>query len=298
MSRPTAPADCQGAEHGANHGSQQSTSAVDEQMVQFCNMLPRREASHTAVASGSWSSPSTWSGQLPGPDAKVLIPAGTTITVDREHDVPLSWIRVEGVLRFRPDISTALIVETLKVEPSGRLEIGTAASPISANATARVVIRARGGKPIDQSSDPLELGRGVIAHGMVEIHGAAKTPFVAVSTAPRAGAATIVVDQAPSGWVSGDTLVLTATEYDQDETFKLVRVEGTRLTLDHPIRHQRMLPTVESVPGLPNPALHLANFTSGGSKTAGPLHGDASRWQQNFLGRSLRHGTNDDQAGH
>jgi G8 domain/K319L-like, PKD domain len=262
LPRPMMTAGCQDASHDADHKGVGPAGGPDEQMRGFCSMFPRGEATHTAAASGPWSSPKTWNaGRLPAADAKVLVPEGVTVTVDRELSAPLSWIRVEGALRFDAGANTAVVVDTLKVEYGGRLEIGTAAKPIPAGLTAQVVIAARAGQPIDQSSDPFELSRGVIAQGIVEIHGAAKTPFVSVSEAPRMGTASIVADQPPAGWLPGDALVLTASEYDQDETFKLVRVEGTTIVLDHPIRNARALPAVETVKGWSNPAFHLGNLT-------------------------------------
>ena len=251
---------CPGGAH-ADHATSGSTGVLDEHLRQFCDLLPRTEATHTAVASGDWSDPRTWSGRLPESDAKVVIPTGLTVTVDRELSVPLFWVRVEGTLRFSAESNTALIADTIKIDETGRLEIGTATKPIPAGTTARVIFKARGGTPIDHNWDPLELSRGMIAHGIVQIYGAAKTPFVPVSEMPRAGTASVVLDQPPAGWIPGDTLVLTATGYDQDETFKLVRVEGTKVTLDHPILNPRVLPDFEDAPGWPAPKLHLGNFT-------------------------------------
>ncbi len=262
VARPIVAAGCQNEAHDAAHTVPGAESPLDEHMRGFCAMLPRGEATHTAVASGSWSSPNTWNGRrLPAADGKVLVPGGITVTVDREFTAPLFWIRVEGGLRFDAAANTAVTVDTLKIEHGGRLEIGTALRPIPAGITAQVIITARAGQPIDQTSDPFELGRGVIAHGIVEIHGAAKTPFVSVSQVPRVGTTSVVADQPPAGWLPGDALVFTANEYDQDETFKLVRVEGPMIVLDRPIRNSRALPAVEEAKGWSKPAFHLGNLT-------------------------------------
>ena len=282
LPRPVAGA-CPGEAHGANHGASDSAAVVDEHLFQFCAMLPRSEATHTAVASGDWSSPRTWDGRLPQADARVLIPPGVTVTVDRELSAPLFSVRVEGLLRFSADANTALIVDTVKVEDGGRLEMGTAAKPIPAGVTARIIVKAHGGKPIDHNWDPLELSRGVVAHGIVEIHGATKTPFVAVSEMPRTGTPSIVVDQPPIGWTPGDILVLTATEYDQDETFKLVRVDGTRVTLDRPVRNPRILPEFERAPGWPAPKLHLGNFTRNVQISTDPAHAGDPKLQGHLM---------------
>lgn len=218
-------------------------------------LAPDAQATHKAVMSGSWSSAATWGGVVPGTDAKVIIPAGVVVTVDKElGGTAMFWIRVDGTLKFAASVNTALTADSVFVNMGGRLEIGSALTPIQADKTAKLIIKARNGLPIDQAWDPTELSRGVVAEGMVAIQGAPKTAWTTISTMPALGDTTLTLDVVPSGWRPGDTLVLTAPVYDQDETFSLVKVVGSTVTLDHPMTFARVVPR----PGL---AFHVANLT-------------------------------------
>jgi hypothetical protein len=191
---------------------------------------------------------------VPGSDARVIIPFGLVVTVDKEIGAAHFWVRVDGTLKFATNINTALTADSVFVNHGGRLEIGTVLASIQADKTAKLTIKARGGLPIDQSWDPTELSRGLIAEGRVEMHGAPKTSWTSVTAIPQAGSATLSLDTAPSGWRPGDVLVLTAPVYEQDEVFSLVSVNGATVTLNRPITYARPLPK----PGL---ALHVANLT-------------------------------------
>jgi hypothetical protein len=181
-------------------------------------------ATVTAARSGAWSDAGTWAGgAVPGARARVAIPAGIVVTVDGEIPTAYDWVRVDGTLRFRSDVSTMLVVETLVA--MGRLEIGTPEVPIRPEVTARLVIRSLG-IPIDHASDPLELTRGVIAMSPVSIYGAAKTEIVSISALPAAGATSLQLDAPPSGWRAGDELVVAPTIYDQDEVVTITSING------------------------------------------------------------------------
>src|SRR5688572_9890064 len=62
-----------------------------------------------SVASGSWSSPSTWSlGRTPGVGDVVSVAGNTTVSYDVQSDARLQTIVIEtgGHLHFRTDLST------------------------------------------------------------------------------------------------------------------------------------------------------------------------------------------------
>jgi hypothetical protein len=217
-------------------------------------LAPDAQATHKAVTSGAWSNPATWGGQLPGNDARVIIPSGIVVTVDQEFSTSLFWVRVDGTLTFASNVDTQLTADTIFVNHGGRLEIGTAQEPIQADKTARLTFSARNGESIDHSWDPLEFSRGLIAESPIEIHGAPKTAWVSVTDIPDAGATMLQLDDTPSGWRTGDTLVLTAPNYDEDEVFWIVSINDKTVTLDQPVSYSRVLPKS----GL---ALHVANLT-------------------------------------
>ncbi|MGF1583653.1 MAG: LamG domain-containing protein [Gemmataceae bacterium] len=60
------------------------------------------------------------------------------------------------------------------------------------------------------------VGRGVVTHVMVRVHGAQKTSHEALGIAPRAGDSQLTLAETPTGWEVGDTLVLAGTYHDPD----------------------------------------------------------------------------------
>lgn len=206
----------------------------------------------TAVRSGAWSQATTWStGGTPGNGAKVAIPSGITVTVDRQMTEQLDWINVEGVLRFQPDAVTGLTVHTVVVMSSGQFEMGTTSQPVTGRATLTLSSL---GRDFDHSVDPLELTLGLIVMGQARMHGQQKTAWLPVSTAPAAGATRIRPDRTPQGWQQGDRLILTASTHGQEEDLTFQRVEGSDIVFSESLKHTRVFP--ES--GL---AVHVGNLS-------------------------------------
>jgi hypothetical protein len=222
-------------------------------------VTPAAAATIVAKRSGNWSDDATWGGRLPERSARVLIPEGMSVTVDGELPERYDWVRVDGTLRFAPDTNTSLTLETLAVEHNGTLEIGTAREPITARA---VVTFQHRGELIDHIYDPLELSRGLVATGRVEMHGQPKASWVSVSQPPEAGSLWISADRVPPGWAEGDTVILTAPNFGESETFQIVAIEESGIRLDHPIAYARPFPvdprTNQPYEGL---SLHLGNLT-------------------------------------
>src|SRR5687768_14690624 len=78
--------------------------------------IPRicADATVTAVASGAWSNPSTWSTQqVPGSGAAVRVGSGIRVGYDVVSDVALRCVDVEGELIFRTNADTRRKVSTL-----------------------------------------------------------------------------------------------------------------------------------------------------------------------------------------
>lgn len=216
-------------------------------------LVPVADATHTAVQSGPWSAVATWGAYVPDADAKVVIPSGITVTVDQALNAPLFWVRVDGTLRFAPDVPTRLVADTVFCLSGGRFEMGTSSAPITSTAT--MTIQARNNQPIDHQWDWAELSRGVVAdHGCtVEMQGQAKTAWVTVPSAPAAGATVITVSSAPSGWQVGDKVVLTNSAYGNDETRTISAVNGTAITVTPALSRSSTLPS--------GATLHLGNLT-------------------------------------
>jgi len=209
---------------------------------------------HAAINSGPWSNPTTWlGGQVPQANARVRIEPGVTVTIDGLLSSPMKAILVGGVLDFDPTQTTHLQVETLVVAPQGSLRIGTAAAPIDADVESRVTIIDDG--PLDPLSDPFSLGRGIIAHGPVEMHGAAVTPWATLSIAPQAGQTELVLDEVPLNWHVGDQLLLPGTNplANEDELLMIQAIAGNTVTVA-PLAYDHQPPDASF-------AVHLANLS-------------------------------------
>ncbi len=190
------------------------------------NLVAYANVTHTAIASGPWSSTATWQdGVVPGDGADILIDKQVVVTVDGVIADTFHTLRVDGTLRFDPTQNTELRVDTLVVDHHGAFEMGTAAAPIDANVTARLTI-ADGGL-IDRGWDPLELSRGFISHGATTIHGAVTTAYLPLAFAPLSGSDELVLAQTPVNWKVGDQIVVAGTSpfsesYEQREILNIV----------------------------------------------------------------------------
>ena len=187
-----------------------------EHMALF-SILKRTEATHAVVGDGDWSDSSIWmDGQVPGAGAKVVVVDGRTVTYDvNDSTTALEWVRVDGTLTIDPDTDTAMLVETLAVDPIGTINIGTSSNSINPNNTAEIIIDTTGG-PIDQTWDTFAFTRGAVFHGVTNIYGAVKKAHTTLDGDALANAGVIKLSDSsiPSGWQVGDTLVVAGTEVD------------------------------------------------------------------------------------
>jgi parallel beta-helix repeat protein len=200
-----------------------------------------------SVASGAWSSGSTWStGRVPAEGDAVLVKANTRVSYDVVSDANVQCVDVEGVLTFRPDRSTRIRVGTMTVLETGRLEVGTVDTPVSGSVTAEIVIL---DQPVDAIRDPDQLTRGLIGLGTVRMHGALKTPtFSRVVTEPLAGQTILRLGRPVSGWNVGDALVLPDTRQllqgergenytPQWEEHRVATIAGSTITVSDPLAY-------------------------------------------------------------
>jgi hypothetical protein len=198
-------------------------------------IVPREAATFVTIASGNWNNPATWKdGKIPTGLAQVLVAAGTTVNFNVVQTNAMKWVRIDGTLEFATNIDTQMLVDTVVVDPAGTLHLGTTAKPVQSGVAARIVI-ADNGRNIDTTWDPLQLSRGVISHGTLEMHGETVTPFVSLNGVRR-NATQLTLDSVPTNWRVGDRLVLTGTTTDigakQDEELKLVAINGNTITVD------------------------------------------------------------------
>lgn len=209
------------ASHSANEHHHEMTlkALVDDEDI-----------THIAVTSGSWFNSQNWQGGVvPGEGAWVLIPAGIQITYDQLSSIELQAVRVDGKLKFSNTTSSQMVLDTLLVEPTGELIIGTQNNPIPADITVQILFTDDG--DLDVSKDPSLMGRGLLGRGDVYIHGANKTAHLKVANDPLVGQNALQLNESPDNWRIGDTLVIAGTKYSGwkwDNSIQAVRYHGTQ----------------------------------------------------------------------
>jgi len=237
------------------------------------------DATVTAQASGPWSATATWDGALPDSGDVVLIPDGIELTFGTEAEV--RDLLVLGVLRFDSAMNSVLRLETLEVGMTGQLEVGTVDAPIAPTASVDIEFISEG--DLDPANDPQLMRRGLLGHGPVTVHGAAKTVHGKVAVDPRAGDTTLVLQKAPRNWAAGDTVVLTGTTYSgwrwdndiravryfgtRDEVRLIAAVDGAEVTLDAPLTHDHLSPRSDLKASLANFSRNVRFRSSGGAAT-------------------------------
>ncbi len=162
-----------------------------------------------SVASGNWSSPSTWSlGRAPIAGDVVSVATSTIVSYDVQSDARLQTIVVQAgaQLNFRTDLSTRVTVANFMVLEGGQLQVGTAANPVAAGVTAEIVFA---NQALNAANDPNQYGNGLIALGKVTMHGAMQSDtFVRLAAEPLAGQTTLTLATPVTGWRPGDRLGL------------------------------------------------------------------------------------------
>ncbi|MCA1397019.1 G8 domain-containing protein [Bradyrhizobium sp. BRP56] len=202
-----------------------------------------------AASSGDWSAPSTWvQGKPPADGAKVRIPSGLTVKIDKEFTAKIDWIRVDGALVWSTDQATSVKVGTIVVTPDGALEMGTVDHPVSKTVVAKLTFAARTFR--DREHDPFDMAGGLISMGAIRIHGAEKTAWKIPQSQLVAGVAVFQFDRPASNWSAGDELIVPGTSdlNSEDETPIIVSVEGERIVLDRPLKYSHLTPDGTSVP--------------------------------------------------
>lgn len=221
------------------------------------DLVPRDEATHVAISDGDWFDASTWhNGEIPGDDAKVLIPEGITVDYGDVSDARLFTVRVDGELDFAPNADSKMVVDTFVVSPTGTLTIGTTDDPIQSDVQVDIVIANNGA--IDTDWDPELLSRGLISHGEASFHGAVKDSHEKVIDDPMTGDTHVTFAEVPEGWEVGDTIVIAGTHYEgykwdndaratihhepEDEIRQISHIDGNRVYFEDALEHDHDTP--------------------------------------------------------
>jgi len=194
------------------------------------------DATHQAQQSGDWSDPKTWNNGVPGQDARVLIPEGVTVTLSRQLEPVIDWLRLEGTLRFATDASTKLPVTTILIPATGSLLIGSENQRVEADQTAQVLFTPR--SRAHRQHDPYDLTGGIIALGKVQIFGSDYRGFAIPEGRLEKGATRLTFAEAPRGWKVGDQLLFpasTASSQDEQRTLAELSADGKSVTLSAPL---------------------------------------------------------------
>lgn len=222
------------------------------------SLVPLSSATHTAVASGNWSSTSTWGGSVPNNGAKVVIPTGITVTIDGIIAERIKTIRIDGELDFNTSVNTELMVETMISTSTGKLEIGNQTNPIASNVSAKLLFIDDG--PIDMTWDPKRYSRGAVLMGPVEMYGEQKTSWRALSNQPGAGVSGLILAKTPLNWKAGDKLIVAGTNpnsHTSDEVATIQSVNGSSVTLASALTKNHLGPVSDVVVHVANPSRNI-----------------------------------------
>ncbi len=245
------------------------------------DLVDPAEATHIAIGHGSWFDPDNWhNGEVPGDDAKVVIPNAVNMTYDGESAARLFTVRVDGELDFATDTDSTMIVDTFIVSPTGTLTIGTEENPIQAHVDVDIIIANNGA--IDVDWDPSLLSRGLISHGKAEIHGAAKDSHEKVIEDPMAGDTSVTFAETPAGWQVGDTIVVAGTRYEgyrqdykldqtvqyesQDEIRVITQIENGTVHFDKALEYDHDTPRADLHTSVANYTRNVSVETEGGAE--------------------------------
>ncbi len=206
--------------------------SVAQEINLAASLLELEQVTHTVAASGRWSDVHTWAdGRLPRDHARVLVPPGTTLTIDTAVRSAIDWLIVEGELAFSSEANAQLRACTILVKRGGKFRIGSPESPLPPQFHAEVVFLPRSNAKIP---DRFEITGGLISLGTLEIHGARKTPFALPSATPDIKHSSITLAQPVEGWRVGDELLFPAAchdEHDERVLIKAISADQKTVTL-------------------------------------------------------------------
>jgi len=257
-----------------------SGTAKHDEHAAVLSLFLLESVTHQATNNGSWFDTNTWAeGEVPGDNAQVLIKDGITVTYDNVSDARLFLVLVNGVLTFSPDVDSKMIFDTMFVDTTGTLLIGTEENPIQSGVNVDLIIADNG--DIDTTWDTTLVSRSLIAHGPTRMHGQEKTTHLKVLIDPKIGDNSITLAFAPQNWQVGDTIVLAGTIYDghrwdgvqtspqppQDEVLTITQVNGNVVTFSSALQYDHGTPRADLKTSVANHTRNISIESENGAST-------------------------------
>ena len=196
----------------------------------------------TATASGNWSDSAVWDNGVPTAGQTVRIDSGVTVTVDGTTE-RIKNLDVAGTLQFARETDSHLRVETIVTRPDSTMHIGTESNPIQQGNEARITI-VHHEDIKEKDNDPERVSKGLLTMGDLEIHGAEKTSWTELASAPTAGDTQLNLPEAPTNWNEGDEIVIPGVDPNdnEDEERTIASVSGSTVELDAALEHDHVPP--------------------------------------------------------
>lgn len=190
------------------------------------NLIPTSDVTHTTiVSSGDFNEAGTWDrGTVPSAGDVWRISHGHTITYDVTSSPRFDRGRIDGHLVIDTTLSTECLIDTVYVSLMGSFKIATRSVPLPEGTTSTWTFSNRfyntssvAPTNLDfTGTDPMLMGRGLLAHGEVRTYGAVKTAHAKVlaGTHPLTDDTTLTLATAPTNWQIGDEIAVTGVHPD------------------------------------------------------------------------------------
>ncbi len=182
----------------------------------------RSAATVIAVATGNWTTATTWwnittgTQAVPGAGAHVLIPKGIDVTYNQVSTTEYGTIRVDGGFIWDATQNTELHCDTIYVDHTGTYQLATSGSPASSSFTQKLLFTNNGA--LDVTNDAVKMQRGLVCFGQASIYAA---PVIGITRATGGLSATdnqVTLDRQVQGvagfrdWKVNDELIIAGTQ--------------------------------------------------------------------------------------
>lgn len=257
-------------------------SMMQEHMAALA-LVDYADVTHAAIRNGLWNDPATWhNNQVPTDHARVVIPENTRVELASQQNSHIHSLRVDGTLYFSRQQNSRLLFDTIYIDTRGTLDIGTKASPV----TAQVELIVTNNGDIDTTWDTLLQSRGLISHGISRMHGQEKTTHEKLSIDPKQGDTQLTLARSPDHWQVGDRIIIPGTFYTgynwdnelgqtryfdpQDEVRTITAINGPQISLNQALDYDHISPRADLKASIANSTRNITIRSEQGDAT--PVH--------------------------